>query len=223
MSGPRDRRILLSHTWTFDVAGGSAQSFLVDAHHTANTEGDDFVFSYSLDDLGYTPMVTVTKTSDDDTLQWFMFTEDVSGTVYVRVEDTDRTAGNHVVDTVFVDEMVIVTGSDCAPADGTVWAVPSPARNLQITNEPVDNLSWDAPAEPGGTAVDYEVLRSESFDDFETATCVPYPGYLAATDGEIPASGEVYHYLIRSINSCGESLGSDSADQPRTGNSCIGE
>jgi hypothetical protein len=134
---PANRRSLLSHTWTVDVVAGDGYAFLVDAYHTANTEGDDFVFSYSLDDLVYTPMVTVTKTSDDNTLQAYMFTEDVAGTVYVRVEDTDHTMGHSLVDTILVDAMAIVTFS---PDDGTP-PPPCPADTDGSDEVNVDDLT----------------------------------------------------------------------------------
>ena len=59
----------LEHKWTIDVTGGSTVTFYVEAYHTSNSEGDDFTFSYSTDDSTYYNMVTVTKTSDNDTAQ----------------------------------------------------------------------------------------------------------------------------------------------------------
>ena len=80
---------------------------------------DDFTFSYSRDNLVYTPMVTVTATTDNDVKQAYLFPEDVSGTIYVRVQDTDSTQGNRQLDSLFVDYLVITTtmggGSVAAP------------------------------------------------------------------------------------------------------------
>jgi hypothetical protein len=91
---PGQRRSLLDHTWTFQVVTGSSYTFSIDAHHDANNEGDDFELFYSLDNSTFTSMLTVTKTADNDTLQTYGFTEDIAGTVYVRVLDTDQTPGN---------------------------------------------------------------------------------------------------------------------------------
>ena len=88
------RRSQLEHKWIFDVTGGELVTFFVEAHHTVNAEGDDFLFSYSTDDINYTDMLTVTKTADDDSSNFFVLPGDLSGTVYVRVVDTDRTQGN---------------------------------------------------------------------------------------------------------------------------------
>ena len=70
---------------------------------------DNFTFSYSRDNVVYTPMVTVRTTTDDDALQAFAFPQDVAGTVYVRVQDTHGTAGNIQLDSVFVDFLSIAT------------------------------------------------------------------------------------------------------------------
>ncbi len=98
----------LEHKWVFNVTGGySTYTFYIEAYHTANTEGDDFIFAYSLDDITYTNMLTITKTTDDNTYQTFVFPEALSGTVYIKVIDADRTAGNGVQDTIYIDSMYI--------------------------------------------------------------------------------------------------------------------
>jgi hypothetical protein len=106
---PSNRHSLLEHKWTVNVTGGSSVTFFVEAYHTANSEGDDFIFAYSTDDSSYTNMVTVTKTSDDDTAQSFALPGGTSGTVYVRVVDTDSSKGNTALDTVYIDKMYILS------------------------------------------------------------------------------------------------------------------
>ena len=114
---PSNARSLLDHTWEFNVDAGSSYVFEVDAFHSG-TE-DDFDFSYSRDNSTFTHMLTVTKTSDDDVEQMYMFPEDVAGALYVRVEDTDGSRGTVQLDTLFVDSMVIMTitggGGNTAP------------------------------------------------------------------------------------------------------------
>ena len=111
---PSNRTTLLEHTWTFNVTGGDTVTFFVEAWHTANSEGDDFLFAYSTDGTNFTEMLTVTKTADDDTAQTYELPASTSGTVYVRVTDTDRTSGNRTRDTLYVDQMFI--RSESAPA-----------------------------------------------------------------------------------------------------------
>ena len=105
---PANRYTYLEHKWTIDVeAGYNSYVFNIETYHTANSEGDDFVFAYSTDDTTYTNMVTVTKTSDDNAYQTYTLPNTLSGTVYIRVLDTDQTSGNRAADTVYIDHMYI--------------------------------------------------------------------------------------------------------------------
>lgn len=90
---PAGRKSFLEHKWTINVTSGNKTNvtFYVEAYHTANSEGDDFVFAYSKDDITYYDMVRVVKTSDDNTYQTFEMPATISGSIYIRVRDTDRT------------------------------------------------------------------------------------------------------------------------------------
>jgi hypothetical protein len=99
----------LEHTWTLSAAPGHDQTFYLDAYHSSNTEGDNFVFEYSKDRASWTPMVTVTKTADNDVLQSYAFPQDVTGLLYVRVRDLDRTTGRIKLDTVSIDQMYVAS------------------------------------------------------------------------------------------------------------------
>ena len=137
---PNNRYSYLEHKWTIDVLGGDTVTFYVEAYHTSNSENDDFVFAYSTDDSSYTNMVTVTKTSDDDTYQSYALPGSTSGTVYIRVLDTDQTAGNKTKDTIYVDHMYIQSAGAGEP-DTTP---PTP-----------DAMTWSStPAATGSTSIE---------------------------------------------------------------------
>ena len=104
---PSKRYSYLEHRWTFQVTGGDTVTFHLQAHHTPSSDGDDFLFQYSTNGTDWTDMVTVTKTADDDTYQTCALPDSLSGTVYVRVIDTDHTKRNQDLDTVFIDDMFI--------------------------------------------------------------------------------------------------------------------
>ena len=156
---PANRYSYLEHKWTIDVTGGSSVTFYVEAYRTDSGEGDNFNFSYSTDGSIYTDMVTVTKTTDDGTCQTYGLPSDLSGTVYIRVKDTDQTAGNKVLDTIYIDHMFIrsVFGAPdtTAPAAVTDLAAGNPTSS-SIT------LTWTAPGDDGntGTATSYDVRYS---------------------------------------------------------------
>jgi subtilase family protein/fibronectin type III domain protein len=104
---PSTRFSFLEHKWTFSVPAGATKSFHLEGHHTVSPDGDDFVFSYSTDDVNYTDLLTVTKTADDPTYQQTSLPAGVTGTVYIRVRDTIRSPGSTPKDTVRVDDMYI--------------------------------------------------------------------------------------------------------------------
>jgi hypothetical protein len=121
--------------------------FLVQAHHTDNNEGDDFVFAYSLDNATFYDMVVVGNTSDTGAYQRFDLPPYTSGTIYVRVTDTDMSKGNISPDTLFVDDMHIVTSSiagmpaaasEPIPADGATDV----ATNPLLSWSPGANAQW---------------------------------------------------------------------------------
>lgn len=116
--GKPDRRYsLLEHKWIFNVVAAATATFYVEAHKTESDDGDEFAFAYSTDDSTYTDMVTVTKTSDDDSYQSYALPGGLSGTVYVRVMDTDREQGNRSLDTVSIDHMYVKCQGQPEPPD----------------------------------------------------------------------------------------------------------
>lgn len=189
---PANRHSFLKHKWTFNVNGGNAVTFYVDAHHTVSSDADDFVFAYSPDDTNYIDMVTVTKTSDDNTYQLFNLPSTVSGTVYVQVMDTDQTSGNRSLDSLFVDNMFIRSefgiSLPFAPTGLTATA-----GNTQVT------LAWNASA----GAESYNVYRSPMSGAPYTPIALEIiaPSY---TDTNV-FNGTTYFYVVSAVNENGNS------------------
>ncbi|HKQ63256.1 MAG TPA: hypothetical protein VJS92_18350 [Candidatus Polarisedimenticolaceae bacterium] len=116
-------------------------------------------------------------------------------------------------------------GCDCNDANAQVWGTPGEARNLMLGDE--TTLSWTAPADLGGLAVQYDVLRSAAASNFTTgAVCVaadvPAP---TAQDAAFPPAGGEFCYLVRATNACPAAagngpLGTKSDNTPRPGRIC---
>ncbi len=136
---PASQRSVLEHKWVFDVAGGSVVSFHAKAHHTANNEGDEFLFSYSTDDLSYTPLLMVMATSPDDGYLSYSLPTGLRGTLYIRVTDADATKGNAMLDTLSIDHLYI-RSSNLTAAPGLA-AQPRPADGATEVPLHVD-LQW---------------------------------------------------------------------------------
>jgi uncharacterized delta-60 repeat protein len=103
----KKRYSYLEHRWTLDVRGGSTVTFHVKAYQSVSVDGDNFVFAYSTDNVNFIDMVTVSKTADDGQYQICPLPSSLSGTVYIRVQDTDRTRGHRTLDTIHIDHMFI--------------------------------------------------------------------------------------------------------------------
>ncbi len=144
----------LDHEWTMDIPSYPTEpvEFNVEAYHSSNTEGDDVDFLYSTDGGStYTQMLTVTKTSDDNSYQTYSMPTDTSGTVYIKAEDTDRTAGNTNLDTLYVDHMYIKASSSDPPSavmgydheTTQSWVEPSFGTSSLVTQDISLSSGWN--------------------------------------------------------------------------------
>jgi hypothetical protein len=197
---PQNRKSLLEHTWRFNVGAGTAYSFQVEAHHSANSENDHFRFSYSRNQVAWTPMVTVTKTSDNNVAQTFAFAEDVAGTLYVRVEDTDQTAGKYSTDTLYVDRMVVMTtsgGPDVTPPATPTGLSASPG-NGSVT------LDWNDVVD--ANLAGYTVRRSTTSGGPYAAVSGGLLGTSAYVDGTV-SNGTTYYYVVTATDGSGNVSG----------------
>jgi PKD repeat protein len=110
---PRKTYSYLEHRWTFNVPSSSTVTFYLEAYRPSNGDGDNFVFTYSTDGSTYNSLVTVASATEQ--VYSVSLPASVSGTVYVRVVDTDRNWGNLSYDAVYVDEMYFQTETVAGP------------------------------------------------------------------------------------------------------------
>ena len=97
----------LEHRWSFDVA--SSQNVVVHANawSSGSGDGDEFKFEYSVDGgRRWKSMFTVSSTNSANE-QSFAISGAQSGTVIIRVIDSNHTAGQLDMDTVFVDHLYL--------------------------------------------------------------------------------------------------------------------
>ena len=206
-TGKPDGRIsYLEHKWTIDVgyAKKANVTFYLEAYHTTNSENDNFIFAYSLDDLAYYNMLTVTNTSDNNTFQTFEMPNTIGGIIYIRVNDTDQTPGNTLADTIYIDHMFIRSIYDIEPP-----AVVTGVIVTQVSESKLD-ISWTA-----NTEIDldhYNVYRGLNTD------FTPDAGSIVAspTADHYPDTGltadTTYYYRVTAVdNSDNEGLSSEVA------------
>ncbi len=145
---PRKARSQLDHTWTFTVQPGNSYSFHALASRPTNSEGDNFVLAYSLDNSSFTTMATVN--SNLMTEYQYDFPGSVAGTVYVRIQDTDNTQGNAQLDEVSIDWMAIISlagpGGNSAPN----VSITAPANGTSETDGASIDFTGTATDSPDG-------------------------------------------------------------------------
>ncbi|MGC1954865.1 MAG: hypothetical protein WA970_20270, partial [Gammaproteobacteria bacterium] len=97
----------LEHQWIFNISGGGNLTFGVEAHHTPNIEGDDFIFAYSTDGINFTDMLTVTEVLDDDAVQTYALPPLAGNTLYIRVRVGNRSTHSMLLDSLYVDQLYV--------------------------------------------------------------------------------------------------------------------
>jgi len=144
---PKTRKSSLDHTWTVTgVQPGAIVELELVAAAPANGEFDDFAFSYSTDGGTTWAPIGVLVNGTGEAAYKAALPANTSGTVRVRVQDTDRTTGAKTTDTVSVSLIKVTSIGDAGDMPPTV----------SIT-EPEDGFTV-----PGGAPV---TLIGDAYDD----------------------------------------------------------
>lgn len=123
----------LEHIWNISVSSAYKNTFYIEANRTDEGEGDSFTFYYSttgtgtVGGTGWTEMLTITKTTDDDTNQSYTSTEfaNLTGKIYIGVIDDNRRNMNTDLDVLTIDHMYIQTMTNYGPEISSLAASPS--------------------------------------------------------------------------------------------------
>jgi hypothetical protein len=99
-----------------------------------------------------------------------------------------------------------------------VWAAPGAVRELSVSGGSSAEFVWSAPASPGTFVPRYDLLRGTSRELSSPVCLLNDAEQDTATDDSVP--GEIYYYLVRVRNGCGENAGVDSTDDPRDLEAC---
>lgn len=189
----------LEHTWQFQIPASAMATLYANAWSGGSID-DAFEFAWSTDNANFSPLFTVAST-DPDNLQTGVLPGAPSGTVYIRVTDTDRQPGNRTLDTVYVDHLFIRTetgtGSPPAGPDGLLATVAGYDR--------ID-LTW---ADHASDESGFSIERSTEGGPFsEVATT----GVDQVSFQDSGLTGDTnYTYRVRAFNASGFSAWSNTA------------
>ncbi len=104
---PSIRYTYLEHRWNFNISLGASATVYANAWSGGSTDGDTFDFEYSLNGGGsWNFMFNISATSNANTRS-FQLPGTPSGSVIVRVVDTDKSRGARETNTVWVDHLYI--------------------------------------------------------------------------------------------------------------------
>lgn len=189
----------LEHTWQFSLPANAMATVYANAWSGGSTD-DQFRFSWSGDNVNFTPMFIVSSTDQSGT-QAFALPNGTNGAVYIRVEDTDQTPGNNSLDTVFIDHLYIRTESGAGnPPDAPGGLAAIAAGTSEI------NLLWtDNASDENG----FKVERSADGVVFAEAGTTPADDTGYADFGLSPET--TYWYRVRAWNASGDSAYSNVA------------
>jgi titin len=176
------------------VAPAASFLFNLNAWSSGSADDDEFIFSWSTDNAVYTDFLTVSAT-DPENSQLAMLPNNLNGTVYIRVRDSDRTPGHKGLDTVFIDHMYIHAEN----AQGSPPDAPSGLGASVFSASSIALIWTDNSADELG----FELQRST---DLSNWTGLP------TTEADVTdlmdtglVSSTTYHYRIRAINQSGSS------------------
>lgn len=196
----RSRYSYLSHTWQFSVVPGSPVTLYANAWSSGSGDGDNFVFAWSSNNSSFTNLFTVSSQNSSNVQSSVI---PASGTVYIRVTDTNRTARNTNLDTIYIDQLYIRSDN------GTPPSLPGAPTGLQVKNPTTSSLdlTW---SHPGTDEASFDLERAPASGGPWAGAGSPAGGSSTHTDGGL-SSSTTYFYRIRARNSAGASAWSNIA------------
>jgi hypothetical protein len=102
---------ILDHKWPVIAEGSMTEILFGIEAHVSPGEAVSMYYSETgtgqVGGAGWSHMLDVIKTSDDDLLQTYVLPVGTSGTVYIGAKDMDRAAGDIVLETFYIDRMFV--------------------------------------------------------------------------------------------------------------------
>lgn len=135
--GAKSRYSYLLHRWLFEVQPGASLALYATVTASVSQDGDAFELAYSKDGVSYTPMVVVQGTGAPQQIVYAL-PSNLAGPLWVRVRDTDRSAGTaSALDSFDVDVMYLRTRTE----PETPPAAPSDLAGVAVSADQIA-LTW---------------------------------------------------------------------------------
>ena len=190
----QNRYSFLEHKWTFQVAPAAGFLFNLNAWSGGSSDGDSFIFSWSMNDSNYTDFLTISSTDPANTRS-VLLPNSLSGTVYIRVRDSDQTPNHKELNTVFIDNMYIHAEN----AQGSPPAAPSVLVAMSLSASSIE-LTW---SDNSADELGFELQRSTDQSSWGNSPDVGADETGLTDTGLL--SSTLYYYRIRAFNLSGNS------------------
>jgi len=204
---PSGRYSYLEHKWIIPVQPAVSFTLFANVWSPLSSEGDTFVFAYSTDDENYTDMFTVSAEFDDDTYHVFPLPANLSGTIYIRVTDTLRSAGSYDKDTLFADHLFI----RCDNEPGLPPLAPDSLTAAGVSFDAIA-LSW---ADQADNELGFNIERSTDGIAGWEAVGSTGPDAVAFIDSGLRPD-TIFYYRVQAFNAAGVSSFSNTANGATT-------
>ena len=183
----------LEHKWAISVKPGN--SVVLYANVQTSTTADSFTFAYSTDNASFIDMFTVSAGSSG--AQQFVLPASLNGTLYVRVRDNTRKAGQATAYSVQVDQLLVRSessaGTPAPDAPDALSAVPQGTDQVLV--------SWvDGSDNESGFKIERQVDGSGPW----TQVYVADPDTVSYQDTGLQP-GTLYTYRAQAFNGGGAS------------------
>jgi PKD repeat protein len=129
---------LVDHRWRFVLAPSQWKTLFVTAHSSDNGDRDDFRFEYSLNDTLFIPLLVVNSATER--VYSAAIPGNVTGSVIIRVIDTDHSRYKTSLDQVYIDQMYIESSNGIRPPD-TLYV-----QGIELTVPPSTSVNYYARA-----------------------------------------------------------------------------
>ena len=200
----QDRHSLLEYVWTFNIGSGASVSLTANAWSGGSSDGDMFAFAWSTNGSTWNTAFTVSSTSSSN-VQMATLPASTSGTVYVRVRDTNRARGAQALDRVYVDHLYIRVNNGGA-SGGNPPAAPS-SLNASAASASSIALSW---SDNSSDETGFNVERSSNGGASWQQVASPAAGQTSWSDSGLQPNS-TYLYRVRAFNASGASGWSNTA------------
>lgn len=197
---PSSRHSWLEHQWNFVIPVGASATVMANAWQDDTGEGDAFNFEYSANGGAWGPLFTVA--GGDVNAAYSATLVGVSGSVAIRVTDTDQTPQNRAFDRLHVDELLIRVASGVGgdgPDATPVLTGANPTGHDQV------DLSWtESSSNEDGFRIERRVQGEGSW------VAAGSVGANATAFSDTGLSGNTtYEYQVVAFNIYGDSAASN--------------